>query len=817
MNHAPPTHADLLDIVERAMTKPPAERAAWLEQNSAPAMLQSARRLLELAQNATSDTWTPSTAPAPAADLIGRRIGPFVIDRLVGEGGMGQVFLARRDDGQFDQSVAIKVMRSVGTTAAMRQQFDLERQVLADLRHPNIASLLDGGISDDGLHYVVMEYVEGQTLVEYLAARRPSLETLVALFVKICRAVQAAHQGLVIHRDIKPGNILVDAAGEPRLLDFGIAKVMGAGGRTSDSSETLLGAMTPAYASPEHIRGASLGTASDVYSLGVVLYEALTGERPFDTDGLSPAQTERLLTQTAVPRPSSRAPRREWRRALHGDLDAIVLKALAPETARRYGTAGALADDLERFGRRQPVAAQIDSGWYRLSKLVQRNKVASIATGVTLIAVVGGLAVALWQASVARSQSELAQQQLARAEAVSDFLGDILLSPSMNWDSDIQTGPSATISDILDIAELKLQAELLDQPDVRVELLMRIAEGRQWMDQADRAEATARRAADIVRSDLPANSPTRTESLYRIASALHDMGRSAAAVEQFEAAMQEARRQGTVGDLLWLYLLNDRALAHLDLGETELALSLQTDAVAGLHALIGDDVSPTWCVGYNNLGYLQVVEADLEGAATSYERALAGCESAPEQNALTQATVLNNFADLHAIYDRYGQAIALHERAMATAAPFVERDTGAEEFGIAASGLALRSCESGNLEYGRTGLAAVEARLSDLLDEPEAWVYHQASSACALAAGDAAAAVGHARRAMALGAQRRPTIDATAERELTLARALIVLGATAESRRSARSAVTQYASWLGEQHETTRRVRAELREALAPP
>lgn len=809
MNPQPPTPSDLLDLVERALDEPPDARDAWLREHARPDTLDEARRLLELAQSATGHTWTGSV-PA-SASLEGRRIGAFVIERLLGEGGMGQVYLARRDDGEFDQTVAIKVMRAAGTTAAINEQFELERQVLANLRHPNIASLLDGGTTDDGLHYVVMEFVDGRVLSAYLEEASPTIEEIVALFIKLCRAVQSAHESLVIHRDIKPGNILVDADGEPKLLDFGIAKVLSAGGRTADASQTILGAMTPAYASPEHIRGASLTTASDVYSLGVVLYEALAGTRPFDTDGLSPAQTERLLTTHSAARPSDQVASAAVRQALRGDLDAIVLRALAPERARRYGTAGELADDLERFVRGQPVSAQPDSAWYRLRKLVGRNRAASLAIGAMLVAVLGGLGVALWQANVAREQTALAQQQLARTAAVSDFLGDILLSPSANWDSEIQTGTKATIADVLDAAEAKLNEDLADQPRVRVELLMRISEARLWMEQPERAEQLAKRAVEIVDEELTDDAQLRVETRYHIAAALAEKdGQERAAIAQYTAAMDEARRLGLEGSLVWLYILNDRAMTHMALGESAAALTLMSDAIAGLHTLMGDEVLPSWGVGYNNLAFAQFLEGDLEGAAASYERALLGCETFPEQNALTTASVLNNYANVRAMQGDADAAIAMHERALVISRPLLERGGGEEDFGLSASGLAVQQCRAGNPDLGRRALGEVETHLAHYLDDPVTWIYFYARSVCALAEGDAPAAVVDARQAIEVGSRARRTVDAVSRQQAALARALRADGRADEASSHAQSAVAAYEQWFGSDHPVTRRVRAEL-------
>jgi hypothetical protein len=316
-----------------------------------------------------------------------QRIGRYEIVRRVGQGGMGAVFEAIRTD-DFHKRVALKIIRRELDSEGIRQRFEQERQLLANLDHPFIARLLDGGETPDGSPYLVLEYVDGEPFLEHCAR----LDRTVALrvFLKVCEAVEHAHRNLVIHRDLKPSNILVNAAGEPRLLDFGIAKLI-----APDvlKTETALGAMTLAFASPEQLLGRPMGTASDVYSLGVILYRMLTGRMPHDLDGASPAQIERLICEAPPATPG-----------LDGDLDAIMLMALRKEPERRYSGVWQLAEDIERHLGHLPVLAKPDTFSYRVRKFVRRRWPALVAATAVLAAVSVGTTATLYQARVAQDR-----------------------------------------------------------------------------------------------------------------------------------------------------------------------------------------------------------------------------------------------------------------------------------------------------------------------------------------------------------------------------------------------------------------------------
>jgi tetratricopeptide (TPR) repeat protein len=341
---------------------------------------------------ANAEPLTPATA--------GRRIGAYELVRELGRGGMGTVWLARRADAHFEKLVAIKLLKRGTDTDEVLSRFHAERRILARLDHPNIARLLDAGTTEDHLPYFVMEYVEGARVTDFVWAQNLTLGERLRLFTKICSAVQFAHQNLVVHRDLKPANILVTRDCEPKLLDFGVAKLLAP--EDNALQMTLVGheRFTPGYASPEQVRGEPITTVSDVYSLGALFYEVLTGVTPhrFPTRTPSAAQIARAICEEEPIRPSAAAGEPEMRRHLRGDLDTILLRALAKDPQRRYRGAGQLADDLTRYLAKRPVRARPDTFRYRAGKFLRRNKTGTAATALLFCAIVAGAAATAWQA-----------------------------------------------------------------------------------------------------------------------------------------------------------------------------------------------------------------------------------------------------------------------------------------------------------------------------------------------------------------------------------------------------------------------------------
>ena len=340
----------------------------------------------------------------------GRRFGAWQTIRLLARGGMGEVWLARRADGEHEQRTALKVLSPYLAAPDSVHRFRRERELLARLEHPNIARLLDGGMSGQGEPYLVMEYVEGVRLDLYCEERNLSIRERLQLFLKVCSAVNAAHQYLVVHRDLKPSNILVTADGEPKLLDFGIAKLIDAeAGLEQTATANVF--LTPMYASPEVLQGQPASVASDIYSLGVVLYELLAGRRPFDASKLSPMELMEAITERDAPPPT-----------VDGDLNAIANKALSKHPEERYASAAQLAEDVRRYLDGQPVMAVHATWRYVARKFVRRNRLAVSAAVVLLLSLAAGVAGTLWQAHIAREQRSNAEQRFNDVRTLADYL-----------------------------------------------------------------------------------------------------------------------------------------------------------------------------------------------------------------------------------------------------------------------------------------------------------------------------------------------------------------------------------------------------------
>jgi len=380
------------------------------------------------AEKSTATVPGQSFAGRTASRLAGARIGPYQIIREIGAGGMGAVYLAARADDAFHKHVAIKLVQTGVNTDDLLRRFRHERQILATFDHSNIAKLLDGGTTEDGLPYFVMDYVEGTRIDVYCETHRLKIDERVRLFLGVCAAVQYVHQNLVVHRDLKPGNILVTPEGVPKLLDFGIAKLLKPEMLTSlkDATRMEFRLMTPGYASPEQVRGEPVTTASDVYSLGVILYELLTSQRPYRVKTDSPAEILRAVCDQEPEKPSTAATRSEdaeriaagratlpekLKKQLSGDLDTIVAKALRKEPQRRYVSVEELAGDLRRYLEGLPVSAHRDTWRYRAGKFVRRHRAGVAAGGLVAVSLVAGVVATTWQARVARTERANALEQ----------------------------------------------------------------------------------------------------------------------------------------------------------------------------------------------------------------------------------------------------------------------------------------------------------------------------------------------------------------------------------------------------------------------
>ena len=473
-----------------------------------------------------------------------RHIGPYRLIRLLGQGGMGEVYLAMHEGEGFERSVAVKVIRRGMDTDQVLKRFHMERRILASLQDPNIAFLLDGGATDDGRPYFVMEYVEGAPVDEYCDREGLTVRQRLELFESVCSGVQHAHQNLVVHRDLKPSNILVTSDGNPKLLDFGIGKLLdperwGPGVAT----RTEVRVLTPEYASPEQVQGEAVTAASDVYCLGVLLYELLTGHHPYAAGKRSLAEMERAVCDEIPERPSNvvglleTQPRwtgstetitpeevsmrratepRRLRRALSGDLDNIVAKALRKEPSRRYASAAALAEDIRRHLDRRPVRARPDTVSYRTAKFLRRNRIAVSAGAIVFLVLASSL-------GYTAAQSRRVAAERDKALEVRGFLLEMFGASR----ADQATGDVVTARQLLDGQLTTLNEAYGNEPELRAEMMSVLAEGYDRLGLYDDAEPLARQALEARRAILAPGHPDVAASLNTLGWILHEKGQSA--------------------------------------------------------------------------------------------------------------------------------------------------------------------------------------------------------------------------------------------------------------------------------------------------
>jgi serine/threonine-protein kinase len=455
----------LRELYEQALCLPPAQRLAWAEAHCGDTgRLEALKRMLNAASNTDPDLLDRAAtdiagrlAGRPgigvADDYVGREIGGFVLRSVLGEGGSSIVFLGEREQGGVRQHVALKLFRRILVGRAEQRRFRRERHALAALSHPGIARYIDGGVTEAGLAYIALEHVDGVSITRYATQHSLDVVARVGLVVDVCAAVAAAHRALIVHRDLKPSNVLITTDGHVKLVDFGIAKFLD---DTDEPTETQHRALTPAYAAPEQFSGDPITTATDVYALGVLLAEVLTTQRVDPDSGQRPSQ---LVSDSNDPTLLP-APPRVLRRVLRGDLDNVILKAVAHDAWRRYPSAEALAEDLQRYLDGLPVRAHPPSRWYTLRKFVQRNAVAAGITGAATLVVLASLVVAI-------DRGEAAKLQAQRAESTRDFLIEVFRSAE-------PAGPdtrAATVAEVTESAAKQARESTELPPEVREELL----------------------------------------------------------------------------------------------------------------------------------------------------------------------------------------------------------------------------------------------------------------------------------------------------------------------------------------------------------
>ncbi len=614
----------LQELFEQALPLPAAAREPFLAEACGDDLRLRDQVLSLLEASVHDDRLEARVAGAIASSATrreelqaGHAIGRYTIARLLGRGGMGAVYLAQRADREFDQQVAIKVVAHGVLSSRIFSQLRSERQILANLAHPNIARLLDGGTTDDGTPYLVMEYVEGRRIDLYCREQRLDLRARLHLFRQVCAAVAYAHSQLVIHRDIKPSNILVGDDGSPKLLDFGIAKLSDPDAESFGVTAFHDRVLTPEHASPEQLRGEQVGTASDVYALGLLLYELLAGAKPFALQGLSLQQAEKIVCEQVPQKPSAAAQERDSAEALRGDLDTIVMKAVHKDAGQRYASVSALSEDIQSYLDNRPITARPDSLSYRAAKFVSRNRWPVASASIALAVVIG--------LTIFYTLRVMVERDRAAVEAVkSRQIADYLVGMFRAADPEQAQGESVTAVQLLDRGAEQLATRLADQLRVQADLASVIGESYESLGTAERARALYQRSLELRRQTGQEGTPQYAAALYDLASIQDALGDWQTAQSTFEQAIALQRQfpreplplARSLRHLGYLYFEQNRYQEALPPLEEALRLVEQHDA----------QFTETGAAVVGDLALVKQQLQDNPGAERLFRRSLEICE-----------------------------------------------------------------------------------------------------------------------------------------------------------------------------------------------
>jgi len=669
------------ELFQQAAALPSDQRAAFLrvQCGSDLNLLDEVETLLNLDDAAgsfmTVDTEDRITLRQPAA---GDAVGPWRLVRLIGVGGMGSVWLARRSDDEFERQVAVKFIRPEADQATVFRRFAREKKMLAGLDHPSIARLFDAGITEDGNPFIVMEYVDGLPLDQFCDERRLTIRERLELFVHICAAVQHAHASLVIHRDLKPVNILVRSDAWPVLLDFGIAKVTDPSGPLGDARDgrTIGRLMTPDYASPEQLLGDTVTTASDVFSLGVILYEILTGRHPFKVEQQLYRDFENAVC-AGEPDPPSRAVQnadarmrtteQKARRLLEGDIDMIVSLALRKEAHERYASVEQLADDIRRHLNGLPVRARPTTWGYRVRKFVRRNRYALTGVAAAFVALMALSGVLLWrteqlteQRNIARQAEERATRKAETAEQVTQFIEHMIESanPESGEPADLK------VREALDLAAARLDHELADEPLVAAAVRQSLGRSYRSLGRYEEAAAQLNKALAIYQDHKATDAPEVASCLVSLGHLYYETGDYEAARDRLREALDIRRTLNKeTADGTTAAVLTSLGLVEHRLGRSEQAERHCQDALDMDRKLYGS-VSGNVATDLGNLGVLYDDAGRFDDAEKAYRESLKIYRKVYGPTHPAVSTGLSNLGTLLVKKGRYDQADPLLREAL---------------------------------------------------------------------------------------------------------------------------------------------------------
>ncbi len=667
----------LTQLLDEASELNTAEREAWLARLPADdaVLREELGSLLASLPDADNLFATPAWSLLPVTEIlpplaVGQRFGTWSLMRELGRGGMGTVWEAMRVDGGFEQRAALKVLRASLDSDSLRQRFGTERRLLARLRHRNIATLLDGGVTTDGAPWFAMELVDGEPITRWCDERRLRIPERLSLLRQVCGAVQQAHRSLVVHRDLKPGNILVTSDGTVKLLDFGIAKVLDAAD-DSDDSHTRPGSVlgTPAYMAPELLRGAPASTAADIYSLGVVSYELLAGHVPFDVNPRTNADWQRAVLEREAPSLASRiteaAAEARGERSVHAlerqlsdDIARIVAMALRKEPDRRYESAEQFGEDLRRCMAGLPVLAQVNTATYLLARFVRRNTAAVIAGIAALLMLLAGLGSTTWQARVARRERDRAQVEAAKVRRVQTFMEETFRA------ADPRTqGKDVTVAQALGTAEQRAEIEFRSDTAMLAALLSSVGRTYHGLGKYDDANRALTRALALHVRRRERNRSDVTQSLRALASLEAERGRIPSAESLYTQALALAR-QAPVDSTTLGGLLDGVGSLQLDKGDFPAAEATLRQALALQRRFTGDS-SAVVAATLNNLGVALGQQNRWPEAIPLHEHALRIMRRVSRPDHPDVATGLNTLANAYTIVGQFRAADTLFHQALA--------------------------------------------------------------------------------------------------------------------------------------------------------
>lgn len=706
MNGGDRLQREALQICMDLVDVPVRERDAEVRRRSLgnEALRSLVMRLLGKADTAAEQMPTAGGWSLASADLAGTALGGYALLEHIGSGGMGSVYLAERLVNGLRQRVAVKVMAQAAVDGPVLSRFMQEQQVLARLHHPYISTFIDSGLTDAGVPFLVMEYIDGEPIGTWCRQRQAGIEARIDLWLRVCEAVAHAHRNLIVHRDIKPANVLVTGDGLPKLPDFGIAKLLDA--ETTTQTTRLARHLTIDYATPERILRNTVSTSDDIYALAVVLFELLAGSRPFNRGDHT---LEHLLTELED-RPAPRLSKvfdamddtvreavarergltaRSLQSQLSGDLEAICAKALHPDPERRYPSIDAMVADVRAWLGGRPVAAAGDSTLYRVRRFVSRNRAATVGGLVSALALAAALTTYVVQA-------EAVQREARRAIAVNRFIEELLAAPNARWDTAWRGHADLRMSELLELASARLESDLADEPQVRAGLHVSLARAFSALSMSDRAVVEQRKAVELARRALPESSPMRPRILTTMATML-DQLRTPESIAEARRYLTEAldwfaRHQPGPG-FDHAATLGELGYSHFVAREYTEALRIYRDTEAMFLEAGGDPNHPLRALGVGLIGLALFDNRQWSESLPELERSLSIYDQEANRN-LTDAVPVYGARIIHDLIE--GRHDRAREGALA-ALRLSEKTEGRQSLDhyLTLSGVAHIMCETG--------------------------------------------------------------------------------------------------------------------------